>query len=422
MEVISLKVMKNLTDQRIILATEIFYPEESATGYILTKIAGELAKEFDLLVLTGPANYEASAHRNAAPAPIEDAKILRFWAPGLSKNHLLGRIIRFLILTVNLSFGVLIKARPADQVFAVTNPAPLMVALALVRKIRPFQLVFLVHDIFPENAAAAGLLRRDTILYSFIRRVFDWAYRSADAIIVIGRDMADVIVKKSPLLSGRITVIENWSDYPLVDPVPRSKSMIPQLGLSEHIVVQYAGNFGRTQGLLEFVELALSVENNNIRFVFRGAGAISSAILSAVDGRSDFIIAGPYPRSEQAIVLGGCDVALVVLGAEMYGLGVPSKAYNILAAGKPLLFLGPRDSEIYRLVKDHDLGWAFDWGEANQLIKLLNNWSIQNLQTLFARGKNARRLAETRFTEKQQLDKFRTFFRNNACQKWRYET
>ncbi len=182
------------------------------------------------------------------------------------------------------------------------------------------------------------------------------------------------------------------------------------MGLSDRIVIQYAGNIGRAQGLLEFVDLVSAAQNDVVRYVFRGSGALSTALNEATQGRQSFILAGAYARAEQSQVLGACDIALVILGPDMYGLGVPSKTYNILAAGKPVLFLGPKDSEIYRLVKSHDIGWAFDWSEADQLIELINQWSIHDLRAIEERGDNARRLAETAYTEAGQLARFSTFF------------
>lgn len=396
--------------RRIILVSELFYPEESATAHILTKIAGELAQEFELLVLTGPVSYEGRSHNNASTPPVDIKRILRTRAPGLSKNKILGRLSRFLILTVGLGWKTLLKSRSTDTVFAVTNPAPLLVALAVIRKLRRFQLVFLVHDVFPENAVAAGIIRRDHLLYPLIKRVFDWAYGSADAVITIGRDMSEVIARKIPARADKITLIENWADYPLIERIARDQSMIPSMGLSNRITIQYAGNIGRAQGLLEFVHLVSAAQNNDVRYVFRGSGALSNALREATEGRESFILEGSYPRSEQSQILGACDIALVILGPDMYGLGVPSKAYNILASGKPLLFLGPKDSEIYRLIKSHNIGWAFDWMETEQLIELINHLSINDLRSIEERGNNARLLAETCYTEAGQLAKFRTFF------------
>jgi hypothetical protein len=94
----------------------------------------------------------------------------------------------------------------------------------------------------------------------------------------------------------------------------------------------------------------------------------------------------------------------------MFGLGVPSKAYNIMAAGKPILFLGPKNGEIYRLVKDNDIGWAFDWSEQDKVISLINSFSTGQVKSFSEMGKKARLLIEKKYSENNQLDKFRILF------------
>ena len=222
--------------------------------------------------------------------------------------------------------------------------------------------------------------------------------------------MSEIIGRKIPASDHRITLIENWADYPLLERIPREQSMISSMGLSNRIVIQYAGNIGRAQSLLEFVNLVSTVHSNVISYVFRGSGALSTALHEATQGRQNFILKDAYPRDEQSQVLSACDIALVILGPYMYGLGVPSKTYNILAAGKPILFLGPRDSEIYRLVKSQDIGWAFDWSEVDQMMKLINQWSLDDLCAIEETGNNARKLAERCYTEAGQLAKFSAFF------------
>ena len=77
----------------------------------------------------------------------------------------------------------------------------------------------------------------------------------------------------------------------------------------------------------------------------------------------------------------------------MYGLGVPSKTYNILASGRPILFLGPKNSEIDLLVRKNGIGYC-GWPE---------KWNKEELITM---GKNSRLLAETKYSERVILDKF----------------
>ena len=54
----------------------------------------------------------------------------------------------------------------------------------------------------------------------------------------------------------------------------------------------------------------------------------------------------------------------------MYGLGVPSKLYNLMAAGKPVFYIGDRNSEVHLIMQEHEIGW---FAEAN------NQSMIQNV-------------------------------------------
>ena len=89
----------------------------------------------------------------------------------------------------------------------------------------------------------------------------------------------------------------------------------------------------------------------------------------------------------------------------MKGLGVPSKTYNILAAGKPILYIGDKGSEVYNLVKDNDLGVVFEWEQIEEFTEWINSLTINDLIELQEKGKRARILFENRYTQDLILQK-----------------
>lgn len=84
---------------------------------------------------------------------------------------------------------------------------------------------------------------------------------------------------------------------------------------------------------------------------------------------------------------------MVTLQDGMYGLGVPSKTYNILASGRPIMFLGPKDSEIDLLVKEEGVGYC-GWPD---------KWDMGELMAM---GKKARKIAERDYAKDIVLNKF----------------
>lgn len=399
--------------KRVILVSELFYPDETSTAHILTRIATYLSKDFDVLVLAGPKSYEVDTSRiYETDQNLNGIQIARAWAPRLDKNHLLSRVARLMVLSLGMALLLLAKSKRGDVVLSVTNPAPLLILTATIRKLRNFSLALLVHDVFPENAVAAGLMNRNSISFKTTKFLFDWAYGAADSIIAIGRDMAEIIADKVDGGFAKISIIENWADLSVVTPIPRTSSRIETWGLSDKVVIQYAGNIGRAQGIMEFLDLTTSVKNKAIHYVFAGSGALLEPVRALARNSDNLTLIGSFSRADQNVVLGSCDIALVILGEDMYGLGVPSKAYNIMAAGKPILFIGPKDSEIYRLVRDSSIGWAFSWEQSDDVVSFLNLISGDERDALRTMGERARSLAEKSYSESAKMEQFGNVIRS----------
>jgi colanic acid biosynthesis glycosyl transferase WcaI len=49
----------------------------------------------------------------------------------------------------------------------------------------------------------------------------------------------------------------------------------------------------------------------------------------------------------------------------------PSKLYGVAAIGRPILFIGPRECEVARLVRQHDLGLAAERGDSSAIVEFI---------------------------------------------------
>lgn len=362
------------------IVTELFPPDETSTSYILGQIANAMAKKYQVKIICGPEIYDKRKKLDENNHFCLDKSIEVFRTNGadLDKNTTKGKALSFLLMSKRMISLVKQHVRKDDKVLMVTNPAPLVVLMSRLKKKVGFELNILVHDVFPENTKPAGL---KLPLYGMIKHVFDKAYSRADQLIALGRDMKDVLEKKvlnSSENIPKITIIENWADINGI----KSQSM-PQ----GKIVLEYAGNIGRVQGLDKVIEqLPESVD-----FHIYGTGSMEETLKKMNHPRVFFH--GPYFRSQQNEVLAACHIALVTLQDGMYGLGVPSKTYNILASGRPILFFGPKNSEIDLLVREEQIGycgWPKKW-DKDELVEM---------------GERARELAIKEYSEETILNKY----------------
>ena len=114
---------------------------------------------------------------------------------------------------------------------------------------------------------------------------------------------------------------------------------------------------------------------------------------------------GFQERSMQKDFLNACDVAIVTLSDGMYGLGVPSKSYNIMAAGKPILYIGDEKSEIALCIKEYNIGWLVKPNDPYSLKNAIENIYYNRDKLMFIQN-NARLVADTVFAKERVLERY----------------
>ncbi|MBK9156268.1 MAG: glycosyltransferase family 4 protein [Chloracidobacterium sp.] len=313
--------------KRLWVISELYYPEMTSTGYYLTLIAEGLADRFEVKAISGQPNYSARGTRAAKHEWRNGVEIFRAAGTTLDKNVIVFRVTNM----VTLGLSVLIRSwrqfRAGDKVLVVTNPPLMPFVAAIAALARGASYTLLVHDNYPEILVAAGKIRESSFTakaFSFLNR---WLYKHAAGIVVVGRDMAELMERKTAGLSIPIENIPNWAELETVSPRPRDEnSLLAELGLSGKFVLLYAGNMGPPNDVETIIEVAEQLRAEpKVHFVFLGAGAKRPWIEREIGerGLDNVTVLDPRPRSDQPLFLNACDVALVSLIDKMLGVSGP---------------------------------------------------------------------------------------------------
>jgi len=386
------------------IISEVFFPDEVSTALIMTEIAEEYAKDEEISVICGPGGYEKS-YKTQVRALNRNIKVCRVNIGNYNKNRLLSRVIRLFVLTIKMTFTIIRKVKRHDELLMVTNPAFLLVTVALIKSFMSIKFHVLVHDIFPDNLVPAGLASREGMKFKVLNSLFNWAYRKADKLIVLGEDMGDLMVNKLGIDRAKIKVITNWAD-PEVMPIPDyAASDYFNIDLSGKLVIGFAGNIGRVQGVPEFIEAFVKADNAKLALVLVGDGALKAELETALQNQDvkNVHFVGSKARSEQIYFLNACDIGLITLKEGMFGLGVPSKTYNVMAAQKPLLYIGDARSEIDRYVTKFNNGWSFNWGQKDEIVSFLRDLSERERSIIENKGNNSLNAVNTFFQKSEVL-------------------
>lgn len=384
--------------KKLWIFTELFYPEETSTAFILTKIANKLATKFDVVNVV--CANEVKNKENISSDFLPNLNIKRFNKIFNDKNSLIIRSLGFIELTIKFFFILLFKVKKNDKVFLVTNPAPLVLIVSLLKKLKKFEVVLLVHDVFPENTLSANIFKNEnSVYYKFLKFIFDKSYQNMSKIIVLGRDMKNIVEQKIKLKkTTEVVIIENWGENHKIYPKIRKDN--------DTIVFQYAGNIGRVQGLHFLFNVISEIKNNKLIFEIIGNGAEKNNLIELAEKYQlkNVYFYDSYTRDEQNDIINRADIAIVTLSKGMYGLGVPSKFYNILTAGKPVLYIGEENTEIHEVMSGRDIGYFFKPDDKANLLKFFE--TIEKDNSFIKKGENARNLLLNNYTEEIILEKY----------------
>ena len=400
-------------EKKIWIITELYYPTLNSTGYYMTEIAEYLAKNNqDVNVLCSNLTYNTNLVTTIKNEVRNKVRINRILLKQIDKNNFIFRILRLTNASIKLFIKSLLLISRKDRVLIVTNPAFLILLMPILKLIKGIKYDLLVHDIFPENLVAIKKMKSSSLIYKLIKFLFDFSYSKAENCIVIGRDM-EKIVKEKIGDKSNITLIPNWAEVDKIFPVNKNDTnMINLLNLQGKFIFQFAGNLGHAQGLKNILDAISLIKNEDLHFLFIGSGAMESEIKLAAKNSllKNISLIGFQDRSNQNDFLNACDVALITLSDGMLGLGVPSKAYNIMAAGKPILIIADNASEISMCVKEYNLGWIVEPNNP----KLLSD-TFEMIYKDFSSGKvnieNSRIVAEKYFAKDIILSQYDHFIK-----------
>lgn len=402
--------MKN---KQIVIISELYYPEQNATGYFLTGIAEGLAADnFNVSVLCAQPTYNQRGVNAPAREIRNQVSIRRCCATTFDPKNIIGRAINFLVVSLSIGIRALMEIKKGQAVLVVTNPPLLPFIVQLICRLKGAKFILLIHDIYPDVLVPLALMKKSGFLYKLISLANSYLYRLSDTVITLGRDMADLVQNKCAN-KGTIKIIENWADTELIRPIDKEHSKcIEAFGLSNKFIVQYSGNHGRTHDLISLAKAAEALNDyEDIIFLFVGGGSGKKALVDYAKNRNlrNIIFREYAPLSELNDSLNAADLFIISFKEGMSGISVPSRIYNLMATGKPIIGAVEEHSEVAQIIKEEQIGVIVPPGSSEilaQQILLLREDSVARIEM----GQRASTCAELKYSYKAIKEKYRLLF------------
>lgn len=341
-----------------------------AVNFLTVDIVNSFTEKFDdVSLITGNIHTQGTALNPM----VKIDKLIKY-----NEKSFVTKTYSWSIATIQLFFKLLFNYR-RHEVFFVSIP-PMSYLLMLFFRNR---FSILIWDVYPDTLNIYGIGERNPLF-----KFWSWAnkkiFKKAYCIFTIGYTMADLLSKY--IDKGQIKIIRLWTTFENFKLVEKADNFfVKEHQLQDKFVVQYSGNIGLIHNVEVMVEIArLLRDNDKILFVIIGKGDKVNKIKNSIrEYQLHNCLVLPFQSDDVfPYSLSAADMGVVILNNKTSKGSIPNKAYNLMTAGKPVLYIASKDSELHIYAEKYANGKCFESNELENIAafihQLSQNRELQN--------------------------------------------
>lgn len=397
---------------KLIILTQYYPPEIGAPQRRLSELAERMVKAgHQVTVLTAMPNYpRGKIHEGygglACREQLNGVEAIRSAIYPTQKASFIHRLTNYFsfVLSSALIGSFLL---PKSDCLLVESP-PLFLGLSGIwlSWLKRARLIFNVSDLWPESAVQLGLVQKDSLahrLSAWLERV---CYRRAWLVTGQSKEILSDIQARFPdkhtyHLSNGVDVEKFGSNH-------SGQGGKPLLSTSGRCVALYAGLHGLAQGLGQLILAADELRNEpSLEIILIGDGPEKQVLVAAAHNRElpNLRFLDPVLAEDVPDLLASADILLITLKSYIPG-AVPSKLYEAMASGKPVLLVA--SGEPAEIVEQYQAGIVVEPDNISGLVNALQMLR-DNPELRQELGRNGRRAAEDSFNREKIVAGFITY-------------
>jgi colanic acid biosynthesis glycosyl transferase WcaI len=361
---------------RVLLLNLYYPPDTSATAKMAQTVVAALAEKHDVTVLCGRPSYDPSERRPWRLYQSEQSgrvRMLRVGSSDYPRTQMKKRVFNY------LSYVFLAVPRalflPCDVILAMTDPPFEGIVGAFVAVLKRKAYVYNIRDLYPDMAVGGSIVQPG-LLARVWEKLHRWALRRSTRVVVLGEDMRRRILSKG-IDPAKVFVVRDGTEIvPPGAPAPDlDPEVIRTIRGNFRFVLLHAGNLGFYGAWDTLLTGAASLAADSIGLVFVGDGAQRARLEAAAANTPNVRFLPFFPAGKISSVLAAADAHLITVKRGLEGVVVPSKMYGILAAGKPIVAVAPRECDVVSLGEAKGFSSSSDPDDPTRFAQLVRDLS-----------------------------------------------
>lgn len=325
---------------RILIHADEYYPTCAACAYRMKVFSDAFAAAGNQVTVIASATNRDNGEIGSCAERIIFAPAIK-----MKKKTTMMRMLNNLSFAFTSVFAAM-KAGKADVVITTSPPPLVSMSGWLIARMKGAKLVYDVRDIWPDVALEMNSFTEDSFFCKVFRKITGFMYRHADLVTTVSPGKVEKIRGKLPEeMRSKVVMVGNGFDETVLDNEV-DETVVKQFGLDERFTVVYIGNIGLAQGLGSVLDLAKNTKHRDVQFLLFGSGAEKDALEKRAreEGLDNVRFCGVLPHEKVVSVLCRAKLSFIPLKSANMKDSVPTKVYEALGVGCPVLLYAVGDS------------------------------------------------------------------------------
>jgi glycosyltransferase involved in cell wall biosynthesis len=288
------------------------------------------------------------------------------------------------------------------ELFLISNPGTISFLHLFCRN----KYYSLTWDLFPDGFLTSASLKKFKPLFRLWSLNNKYFYAKAEGVFCISEGMAKAMEKY--VSKERITVVPLWANdrIPIINVPKVDNKFLQNNNLTNRFIIQYSGNMGQGHSLETLIDAANILRGNkDICFLFIGEGWLKPHLQEKVleYGLEDSCFFLPYQPIEILPYSFSCsDIAVVSL--HDVSVSMPSKTFDIIRMGKPVICIADPKSSLFSFVKKNGFGECFTKDQSKDIAAFIQKAYFDS--SFLVKYKNKSKECAQQYSREKQTIKF----------------